>query len=215
MNWYWLIGAVGVAIMANLLRIRAPRNVKFLLGAGLVVLAVVKLGLFTGAGTVGGGLLPLHDMKVSAGAVGAETGADVITNNDHNMAIYVADADVADNQYINYTLTLERTAELDDAGGAEVECFYNTEFVSGSTTYNLVSLDADNQVEVTIDGSGTQTANSVSKIVEFSAGSASATAVVQVKQDETGHDAMTTKQSLSSYCSAGGQTVNVQFIENG
>lgn len=220
----WLLGLVlGVAILFGIVKWRMNKGLRVLIGAVLVFMAASNLGYLDGLGefspTVAGGLDKFYISDPEINNTDATT--STLSNGDTSVDIYVPDADIADGEDIEVDLVMERS-NIGEDEAVEVCCdLSGYTFSKSGTNYQLVEYDTNNDVDATLDdgaggaAGGTQSGDSVCRHISFAESTVTRTVNFVFDQEETGHDQLGTKESVSATCSAGGKSVTINLVENG
>jgi hypothetical protein len=218
----WVI----LAILVYMFKRKIPLVNAIRMKASTLAIVIIVIGfLYTGASlgnlstvsSVDSGGVVLSNMYFTGGVINT-TGAspvttdDYLSNDDKVLTFYVDDADVDSTGYINATIVLERT-NVNDAGSVTMVCTSPDFSVSG-TTYNWYAEDTSQNIYLYIDGAGTRSENSVTKIIPFAEADESVTVEFKGKHSSTGRDALSSKEQGTVTCTAGGKTVSMIHVAN-
>jgi hypothetical protein len=189
-------------------------------GAGKAAMFVLIIGVFA-TGAISGfgsssasisGNIALSDVTLSNGNLNGTTTADYYSAGDSVVTFYMDDTMTIDDGQINFTVSLDRI-ETADAGSILVTCG-SSDFSKSGNTYNIVSKDIDEDIELTIDGAGKSQDQSVSKMVDFGVGVSTTSFVVEWKNDEAGEDILSAKDTKNINCKADGQNFGAVIVIN-
>jgi len=215
-NLWWLAVIAGVLMLFKVKGVPSFGKYSQLFGFIVCLVGLFQLGILgslsAGAATTSGAVV-LDRMTVGGGLVNVTDDADFYNADDTELTLYMDDADISDNEYIYWNLTMERS-NVEKAGSVEVECVFYTEFQSAGATENMVSLDSDNEYEINIDSAGTIVGNRVKKTIPFAEADEEQEVEIRARIDETDQDKLVTKDSLPIVCSAGGKSVTVNAVAN-
>ena len=147
-------------------------------------------------------------LQMSAGTINGSTTGAYLNPSKDGYTFYIPNAQIADKEPINATVTIYRT-NVKDAGVIRVTCQSADQTISGVTSNNLVSK-TNGFIGLTLDGAGVNDGfNSVYYDVAFPVGTNSESVKISYPQDETFERGMTPYTTQSPVvCDANGK----QFV---
>lgn len=216
----WLILGLALAYFKNKLPMgrafKASHIVLICLVIGLVQTGVwdkFANGGATASIAGGSGNIVISDVTVADGAVnGNSTQFDFYNDDNTAVDFYVDDANVSDDNYINYSVTLERL-DASKAGSVVVTCT-SPDFSSSGTIYNPVSKTATDNIELYINGGGSSSGTTVTRSIAFSEADPEVVVGISWKHDEAAEDKLVVKEGKTITCTADGAAWSGRIIAN-
>lgn len=210
-----VLGIAGLVMLFSSKKVTSNLMLDKLLSIGLLVGAVFLFMMSSAettksnAQSVLGQDAVIDTVRLSAGVANSSTTIDTYSEDDTHVEFNLLDVTTIDDDYINVTATVTRNAISDDQLYT-VTCT-SEDFTKSGSTYNLVSRDSDDKLEMYFDGNSNRHEDSADYSFGFSEGTLTDTVVISFKVDESSQDAISTGSSKNVNCDFNGVPVEIEI----